>query len=156
MSGSDKDKGRWGTTRQIEVVKEAVASALANADETRIMRREDTPADDPVPPPAPDITQSKLPVKVVIGLVLYAVGQVLTLAGVYYDLRADVRSLQEATAPPEVTEVRLRIEQMERDLQRIESQTRESPTAMDNMRRVGELNADVRELTARMRSLERQ
>jgi hypothetical protein len=155
MSGSDKDKGKWGTTRQIEVVKEAVASALANADETRIMRREDPPADDPVLPP-PDITQAKLPVKVVIGLVLYAVGQVLTLAGVYYDLRADVRSLQEATDSPEITEVRLRVEQMDRDLQRIESQNRESPTAMDNMRRVGELNADVRELKARVRSLERQ
>ena len=155
MSGSDKDKGKWGTTRQIEVVKEAVASALANADETRIMRREDPPADDPVLPP-PDITQAKLPVKVVIGLVLYAVGQVLTLAGVYYDLRADVRSLQEATDSPDITEVRLRVEQMDRDLQRIESQTRESPTAMDNMRRVGELNADVRELKARVRSLERQ
>lgn len=152
---SDEDKGRWGTTRQIEVVKEAVASALADADETRTTRREEPPASD-TPPPAPDITQSKLPVKVVIGLVLYAVGQVLTLAGVYYDLRADVRSLQEATAPPEVTEVRLRIGQMERDLQRIESRTRESPTAMDNMRRVGELNADVRELKARVRSLERQ
>ena len=106
--------------------------------------------------PPPDITQAKLPVKVVIGLVLYAVGQVLTLAGVYYDLRADVRSLQEATDSPDITEVRLRVEQMDRDLQRIESQNRESPTAMDNMRRVGELNADVRELKARVRSLERQ
>jgi len=153
VSESD-DNSRWGTTRQIEVVKEAVASALADVDETRITRREEPPADDPVPPP--DITQAKLPVKVVIGLVLYAVGQVLTLAGVYYDLRADVRSLQEATDSPEITEVRLRVEQMDRDLQRIESQNRESPTAMDNMRRVGELNADVRELKARVRSLERQ
>ena len=152
---SDEDKGKWGTTRQIEVVKEAVASALADVDETRTTRREEPRAEVPQPPP-PDITQAKLPVKVVIGLVLYAVGQVLTLAGVYYDLRADVRSLQEATAPPEVTEVRLRIGQMERDLQRIESRTRESPTAMDNMMRVGELNADVRELKARVRSLERQ
>ena len=154
MSESD-DNNRWGTTRQIEVVKEAVASALADADETRVTRREEPPGGDPVPPP-PDITQAKLPVKVVIGLVLYAVGQVLTLAGVYYDLRADVRSLQEATDSPEITEVRLRVEQMDRDLQRIESQNRESPTAMDNMRRVGELNADVRELKARVRSLERQ
>ena len=155
MSVSDEDKGRWGTTRQIEVVKEAVASALADVDETRTTRREEPKAEAPKPP-APDITQAKLPVKVVIGLVLYAVGQVLTLAGVYYDLRADVRSLQEATDSPEITEVRLRVEQMDRDLQRIESQNRESPTAMDNMRRVGELNADVRELKARVRSLERQ
>jgi len=139
--------GRWGTTKQIDVIKGAVAEALA----------EDGDDGDGG---GGDITEAKLPLKAVIALVLYAITQALTLAGVYYNLRADVRSLQESAASsgqdPMVQELKLRTEQLEKDLVRVETQTRESPTSMDNMRRVGELNADVRELTARVRSLERQ
>ena len=144
MSDSgNKSSGRWGTTKQIDVIKGAVAEALAEEDDD-----------------SNDITEARLPLKAVIALVLYAITQALTLAGVYYNLRADVRSLQESAASsgqdPMVSELKLRTEQLEKDLIRVETQTRESPTSMDNMRRVGELNADVRELTARVRSLERQ
>ena len=130
-------------TKQIDVIKDAVAEALAEDDDD-----------------SNDITEAQLPLRAVIALVLYAITQALTLAGVYYNLRADVRSLQESAASsgqdPMVSELKLRTEQLEKDLIRVETQTRESPTSMDNMRRVGELNADVRELTARVRSLERQ
>jgi len=139
--------GRWGTTKQIDVIKGAVAEALAEEVESG-------------EPSGGDITEARLPLKAVIALVLYAIAQALTLAGVYYNLRADVRSLQESAASisqdPMVQELKLRTEQLEKDLVRVETQTRESPTSMDNMRRVGELNADVRELKARVRSLERQ
>ena len=144
MGDSDnKSSGRWGTTKQIDVIKDAVAEALAEDDDD-----------------SSDITEARLPLKAVIALVLYAITQALTLAGVYYNLRADVRSLQESAASsgqdPMVQELKLRTEQLEKDLTRVETQTRESPTSMDNMRRVGELNADVRELKARVGSLERQ
>ena len=144
MGDSDnKSSGRWGTTKQIDVIKDAVAEALAEDDDD-----------------SSDITEARLPLKAVIALVLYAITQALTLAGVYYNLRADVRSLQESAASsgqdPMVQELKLRTEQLEKDLTRVETQTRESPTSMDNMRRVGELNADVRELKARGGSLERQ
>ena len=144
MGDSDnKSSGRWGTTKQIDVSKDAVAEALAEDDDD-----------------SSDITEARLPLKAVIALVLYAITQALTLAGVYYNLRADVRSLQESAASsgqdPMVQELKLRTEQLEKDLTRVETQTRESPTSMDNMRRVGELNADVRELKARVGSLERQ
>ena len=57
---------------------------------------------------------------------------------------------------PAIAELRLRADQLERDIQRIESNLRESPTIMDNMRRVGELSGELRELNARIRALERQ
>ena len=140
---TEQKGGRWGTTKQIDVIKDAVAEALAEDDDD-----------------SNDITEAQLPLRAVIALVLYAITQALTLAGVYYNLRADVRSLQESAASsgqdPMVQELKIRTEQLEKDLVRVETQTRESPTSMDNMRRVGELNADVRELTARVRSLERQ
>ena len=144
MGDSDnKSSGRWGTTKQIDVIKDAVAEALAEDDDD-----------------SSDITEARLPLKAVIALVLSAITQAHTLAGVYYNLRADVRSLQESAASsgqdPMVQELKLRTEQLEKDLTRVETQTRESPTSMDNMRRVGELNADVRELKARVGSLERQ
>ena len=144
MGDSDnKSSGRWGTTNQIAVIKAAVAEALAEDDDD-----------------SSDITEARRPLKAVIALVLYAITQALTLAGVYYNLRADVRSLQESAASsgqdPMVQELKLRTEQLEQELTRVETQTRESPTSMDNMRRVGELNADVRELKARVGSLERQ
>ena len=139
---TEQKGGRWGTTKQIDVIKDAVAEALAEDDDD-----------------SSDITEARLPLKAVIALVLYAITQALTLAGVYYNLRADVRSLQESAASsgqdPMVQELKLRTEQLEKDLTRVETQTRESPTSMDNMRRVGELNADVRELKARVGAMER-
>ena len=139
---TEQKGGRWGTTKQIDVIKDAVAEALAEDDDD-----------------SSDITEARLPLKAVVALVLYAITQTLTLAGVYYNLRADVRSLQESAASsgqdPMVQELKLRTEQLEKDLTRVETQTRESPTSMDNMRRVGELNADVRELKARVGALER-
>ena len=109
--------------------------------------------------PAQDITESKLPLRVVVGLVLFAVTQVLAISGVYYDLRGDVRSLQEAagteTSGIELTELRLKVEQLSKEVHRLELDTKQPPTVMDNMRRIGELNGDVRELRAMIGSMER-
>ena len=147
MSDSEKGRDRWGTTRQIEVIKEAVEGAI---------ERQSPPAAAPETPPE----EMKIPIKLTVGIIVFAVTQVLGLAGAYYDLRGDVRLLQEeisaSVQDPAIAELRLRADQLERDIQRIESNLRESPTIMDNMRRVGELNGELRELNARIRALERQ
>ena len=109
--------------------------------------------------PLPDITEATLPVKVVAGLVCFVVAQCLTVAGVYYDLREKVNTIQDeagAVAMVEMTEIKLKLSHLERDAKRIEKSMIESPTALDNMRRVGDLNADVRELKARVAALERE
>ena len=109
--------------------------------------------------PTQDITESKLPLRVVVALVVFAVTQVLAISGVYYDLRGDVRSLQEAAGSDQpgikLTEIRLKVEQLEKDVYRLESNTKQPPTVMDNMRRIGELHGDVRELRAMITALER-
>jgi len=146
MSDSERGQDRWSTTRQIEVIKEAVEGAIEQQSPSA-----------PAPETPPE--EMKIPIKLMVGIVVFAVTQVLGLAGAYYDLRGDVRLLQEevkvSVQDPAIAELRLRADQLERDILRIESSLRESPTIMDNMRRVGELNGEVRELKARIRALER-
>ena len=135
----DDDQKSWGSTKAIKVIREAVAESM--------------------PQQQQDITETKLPIKVVIALVGFAVGQCLAVAGVYYDLREQVHSLQdnsEAVSQVEIAELKMKLKQLERDAHRIEQSLMESPTVLDNMRRVGELNADVRELKARVAALERR
>ena len=139
MVEEDNDQATWGSTKAIKVIREAVAESM--------------------PQQQQDITETKLPIKVVIALVGFAVGQCLAVAGVYYDLLEQVHALQEESGTVsqlEVAELRLKLAQLERDAQRIEQSMMESPTVLDNMRRVGELNADVRELKARVDALERR
>tara|TARA_B100001123_G_scaffold235179_3_gene263794 strand:- start:9317 stop:9793 length:477 start_codon:yes stop_codon:yes gene_type:complete len=145
----EADKAKWGTTRTINVLKEAIAESMAD-NQTREQPK-------PQEPKESDITEAKLPLKLVVGIILFAITQVIALTGVYYDLRGDVRLLQEQESEltdSDIVELKMKIEQLERDAKRMELKLLESPTVLDNMRRVGDLNADVRELKARVRALE--
>ena len=151
---SESDDKRFTKTGVYRVTREAIEEALRSqaiqTGEYELPRSAQ---------PTPDITESKLPLRTVLALVAFAITQVLAITGVYYDLRGDVRSLQEAAGSdrPEVelAELRLRVSQLEKDVGRVEKNIQQPPTVMDNMHRVGELNADVRELGARVGSLER-
>lgn len=151
---SESDDKRFTKTGVYRVTREAIEEALRSqaiqTGEYELPRSAQ---------PTPDITESKLPLRTVLALVVFAITQVLAITGVYYDLRGDVRSLQEAAGSdrPEVelAELRLRVSQLEKDVGRVEKNIQQPPTVMDNMHRVGELNADVRELGARVGSLER-
>ena len=150
---SESDDKRFTKTGVYRVTREAIEEALRSqaiqTGEYELPRSAQ---------PTPDITESKLPLRTVLALVVFAITQVLAITGVYYDLRGDVRSLQEAAGSdrPEVelAELRLRVSQLEKDVGRVEKNIQQPPTVMDNMHRVGELNADVRELGARVGSLE--
>ena len=151
---SESDDKRFTKTGVYRVTREAIEEALRSqaiqTGEYELPRSAQ---------PTPDITESKLPLRTVLALVVFAITQVLAITGVYYDLRGDGRSLQEAAGSdrPEVelAELRLRVSQLEKDVGRVEKNIQQPPTVMDNMHRVGELNADVRELGARVGSLER-
>ena len=151
---SESDDKRFTKTGVYRVTREAIEEALRSqaiqTGEYELPRSAQ---------PTPDITESKLPLRTVLALVVFAITQVLAITGVYYDLRGDVRSLQEAAGSdrPEVelAELRLRVSQLEKDVGRVEKNIQQPPTVMDNMHRGGELNADVRELGARVGSLER-
>ena len=151
---SESDDKRFTKTGVYRVTREAIEEALRSqaiqTGEYELPRSAQ---------PTPDITESKLPLRTVLALVVFAITQVLAITGVYYDLRGDVRSLQEAAGSdrPEVelAELRLRVSQLEKDVGRVEKNIQQPPTVMDNMHRVGELHADVRELGARVGSLER-
>ena len=151
---SESDDKRFTKTGVYRVTREAIEEALRSqaiqTGEYELPRSAQ---------PTPDITESKLPLRTVLALVVFAITQVLAITGVYYDLRGDVRSLQEAAGSdrPEVelAELRLRVSQLEKDVGRVEKNIQQPPTVMDNMHSVGELNADVRELGARVGSLER-
>ena len=151
---SESDDKRFTKTGVYRVTREAIEEALRSqaiqTGEYELPRSAQ---------PTPDITESKLPLRTVLALVVFAITQVLAITGVYYDLRGDVRSLQEAAGSdrPEVelAELRLRVSRLEKDVGRVEKNIQQPPTVMDNMHRVGELNADDRELGARVGSLER-
>ena len=153
MSESDDDRftktGVYRVTR--EAIEEAMRSQATQTNEFEL----------PVAPQADtDITEAKLPLRTVVALVLFVVAQALAITGVYHNLRSDVRSLQEAAGSdrPEVelAELRIRVSQLEKEVGRVETNIQQPPTVMDNMRRVGELNADVRELRALVGAFERR
>lgn len=152
MSESDDDRftktGVYRVTR--EAIEEAMRSQSLQTGEYEVPKAIQ---------PTPDITESRLPLRTVVALVVFAITQVLAITGVYYDLRGDVRSLQEAAGSDrpevEIAELRLRVSQLEKEVGRVEKNIQQPPTVMDNMHRVGELNADVRELRARVDSLQR-
>ena len=107
-----------------------------------------------------DLEDTKLPLKTVVVVSIAVVGWALSLAGVYYNLRADVRSLQErpigSDSAPELIEMRLRVERLEEELTRVDSEMDEPPTSLDHLQRIGVLTGDVRELKVRVEALERE
>jgi len=128
----------------------------------RIQRRllQESRKGKPMGPKDRDLEDTKLPLKTVVVVSIAIVGWVLSLAGVYYNLRADVRSLQErpigSDSAPELIEMRLRVERLEEELTRVDSEMDEPPTSLDHLQRIGGLTGDVRELKVRVEALERE
>ena len=75
MSNRGDGQDRWGTTRQIEVIKEAVEGALEGSASQQTQ----------------DIAEAKLPLRLVVGIVAFVVTQVISVTAIYYDLRGEVR-----------------------------------------------------------------
>ena len=110
-----------------------------------------------------DITEAKLPLKVVIGLVLWVVSQALAGATLYYRLSGDIRSLQESqpqaedlVSVDEMQALRAEVPSLKESLHRGESSAQAPPTNLDHLRAIGELRGDVRLLEQRIEFLERR
>ena len=139
-----EDLPQWSTTKTIATVKEAMMEGLAERE-------------------AADVQESKLPLKVVIGLCVFLITQALTVAGLYHDIRSDVRSLQEAQGDldtlaeeSDLQVVRARLDGLQEALTEIEADMKSPPTSMDHMRVIGEIKADLRLLDQRLDWLEKR
>ena len=138
------DLPQWSTTKTIATVKEAMMEGLAERE-------------------AADVQEAKLPLRVVIGLCVFLITQALTVAGLYYDIRSDVRSLQEAQGDldalaeeSDLQVVRARLDGLQEALTEIEADMKSPPTSMDHMRVIGEIKADLRLLDQRLDWLEKR
>ena len=140
MSNRGDGQDRWGTTRQIEVIKEAVEGALEGSASQQTQ----------------DIAEAKLPLRLVVGIVAFVVTQVISVTAIYYDLRGEVREVSALQSVPsvELAEIKLRLDQAEKDLERLDTELDQQPRTLDNMQKIGELNADIRELKARVNAIE--
>ena len=138
------DLPQWSTTKTIATVKEAMMEGLAERDAT-------------------EVQEAKLPLKVVVGLCVFLITQALTVAGLYHDIRSDVRSLQEAQGDldtlaeeSDLQAVRARLDGLQEALTEIEADMKSPPTSMDHMRVIGEIKADLRLLDQRLDWLEKR
>lgn len=133
----------WGTTKAISVMKDAMAQAMAEE--------------------SGDITEAKLPLKLVVTICLFLLAQTLTAAGAYYNLVADIRSLQEAQVGledlvplSEIQVIRSEIENLRDNLSRLEAEVDQPPTNLDHLRAIGEIRSDIRLVEQRIKFLERK
>lgn len=136
------DLPQWSTTKTIATVKEAMMEGLAERDAT-------------------EVQEAKLPLKVVVGLCVFLITQALTVAGLYHDIRSDVRSLREAqsdleslAAESDLDAVRVRIDSVHSMVTELESDMRQPPTNLDHLRVIGEIKADMRLIEQRVKWLE--
>jgi peptidoglycan hydrolase CwlO-like protein len=111
----------------------------------------------------PSVVEAKLPLKLVLSLSLFLVTQSVALAGVYYGLRGDIRSLQEAqsdlqslAASSDLEAVRVRLSDLQESIESLEAEMKQPPTNLDHLRVVGEIKADVRLLEQRVKWLEKR
>ena len=133
----------WGTTKTIATVRAAVEQAM----------EKEKP---------PNIVETKVPLKLGVSLSLFLLTQALTVAGLYYDLRSDVRSLQEAqgdldalAAESDVEAVRAKINGLQESLANLETDMKQPPTNLDHLRVIGDIKADLRLLEQRVQWLEK-
>lgn len=152
MSKGSDEEGGWGTTEAIQVITEASERARAQRIEDAV---EDALGRE-------DITEAKLPLKVVVALVVWIVGQVIAGGSLWSDVTSDIRSLKERQAgltnvlmDKDLETLRLEIDNLKSTLVRIESNVSESPTSLENMRAVGQMQADIRVIEKRLEYLER-
>ena len=134
----------WGTTKTIATVRAAVEQA---------MEKEKPPS----------IVEAKVPLKLVVSLSLFLLTQALALAGLYYGLRSDVRSLQEAqedldalAAESDVEAVRTKINDLQESLANLETDMKQPPTSLDHLRVIGDIKGDLRLLEQRVQWLEKR
>ena len=134
----------WGTTKTIATVRAAVEQA---------MEKEKPPS----------IVEAKVPLRLVVSLSLFLLTQALALAGLYYDLRSDVRSLQEAqedldalAAESDVEAVRTKINDLQESLANLETDMKQPPTSLDHLRVIGDIKGDLRLLEQRVQWLEKR
>ena len=134
----------WSTTKTMATVRDAVEQALAKE-------------------PSESIEEARLPLKAVVGLCLFLLTQSLTVAGLYPDMRADIRSLQESqedldalAAESDLEALRARITGLQDSLAGLEVEMKQPPTNVDHLRVIGDIKADLRLLEQRVQWLEKQ
>ena len=154
MGEDDHEEPTWDTTEAVAVIEDAARRAKRQG---RISEAVSQAVG------AGDITEARLPLKVVIGLVLWVVSQALAGATLYYQLSGDIRSLQESqpqegdlVSMAEVQAIRVELSSLKESLHRIESSVQAPPTNLDHLRAIGELRGDVRLLEQRVGFLERR
>jgi hypothetical protein len=154
VAEDDHEEPTWDTTEAVAVIEDAARRAkrqgrLSDAVSHAVAQG--------------DITEARLPLKVVIGLVLWVVSQALAGATLYYQLSGDIRSLQEGqpqaedlVSMAEIQAVRVELSSLQDSLDRVESSVQAPPTNLDHLRAIGELRGDVRLLEQRVGFLERR
>jgi len=154
MVEDDHEEPTWDTTEAVAVIEDAARRAkrqgrLSDAVSHAVAQG--------------DITEARLPLKVVIGLVLWVVSQALAGATLYYQLSGDIRSLQESqpqagdlVSMAEIQAIRVELSSLQDSLDRVESSVQAPPTNLDHLRAIGELRGDVRLLEQRVDFLERR
>ena len=154
MVEDDHEEPTWDTTEAVAVIEDAARRAKRQG---RISEAVSQAVG------AGDITEARLPLKVVIGLVLWVVSQALAGATLYYQLSGDIRSLQEGqpqvedlVSMAEIQAVRAELTSLKESLHRVESSAQAPPTNLDHLRAIGELRGDVRLLEQRIEFLERR
>ena len=154
MAEDDHEEPTWDTTEAVAVIEDAARRAKRQG---RISEAVSQAVG------AGDITEARLPLKVVIGLVLWVVSQALAGATLYYQLSGDIRSLQESqpqagdlVSMAEIQAIRVELSSLKESLHRIESSVQAPPTNLDHLRAIGELRGDVRLLEQRVGFLERR
>jgi len=154
VAEDDHEEPTWDTTEAVAVIEDAARRAkrqgrLSDAVSHAVAQG--------------DITEARLPLKVVIGLVLWVVSQALAGATLYYQLSGDIRSLQESqpqagdlVSMAEIQAIRVELSSLQDSLDRVESSVQAPPTNLDHLRAIGELRGDVRLLEQRVDFLERR
>lgn len=150
MSEEDPAPKRGMSTTQVMRVTEELKDALGAVDIT-IDGKDGKP----------DIMEAKLPAKAVAALVVWIVTQVLTMSGIYYDLRGEVHSLQQTIEGLEdvvehkdLETIRMELGNIKESVREVEKDLESPPTNMDHMRVIGDLRIDLRVLEQRVSALE--
>ena len=136
------DGPAWGTTKTIATVRAAVEQAMEKEK-------------------APSIVEAKVPLKLVVSLCLFLLTQALTVAGLYFGVTSDIRSLQEAqenlqslAVAADIEAVRTKIDGLHETVLEIETEMRQPPTNLDHLRVIGDIKADLRLIDQRVQWLE--
>ena len=109
----------------------------------------------------PDIMQAKLPAKAVAALIVWIVGQVIAMSGIYYDLRGEVHSirqtvegLEDVVEHKDLETIRMELANIKDSVKGVEKDLESPPTNMDHMRVIGDIRIDLRVLEQRVSALE--